>query len=92
MEIKVKKKRKLWKTTEIHKNITFSHNFSQQAQISCLKSQHAKNHIVCFTASFKIGLTKNKVKVSYTKINHIFSRNKNASTELHNYLINLFFL
>ena len=32
MEIKVKKKSKLWKTTEIHKNITFSHNFSQQAQ------------------------------------------------------------
>ena len=35
-------------------NITFSHNFLQNFQISCLKNQHAKNQIVCLTASFTI--------------------------------------
>ena len=80
--------------SEIHVNITFSHNFPQHVQISCLKNQHGKNHIVCLTVSFKIGFTKKislKVKIIHTKINHIFSRNKSASKELHNYPIHMVF-
>ena len=40
---------------------------------------------------FHNDLTKNKAKVSYIKITHIFSSNKIASTESHNYPINLVF-
>ena len=90
-EIKVKKKRILWKTAAIHTYITFSHNFSQHVQSSCLKDQHAKNQIICLTAFFTIAFWKIRVKVSYTKINHVFSCNENASTEPLNYPINLFF-
>ena len=72
-------------------NVTFSHNFSQHVQISCLKNQHAKNQIACFNASFTITLGKDKVKVSHAKVNHIFACNKNASTEPHNYPMNLSF-
>ena len=80
------------KTGAIYTNILFSH-FSQYVQISCLKNQHAKNQIVCLTASFTIALGKDTVKVSHAKFNCIFSINKNASTEPHNYPINLgFFL
>ena len=75
----------------IHINITFTYNFSQHVQISCLKNQHAKNQILCLTTSFTIPLHKDKVKVSHTKINHIFSHNKNASAEPHNYPIKLVF-
>ena len=85
----MQKKRKLWKTAEIHTNITFSHNFSQHVQMLCLKNQCAKSQTVCLTTSFKMVLRKNKIKVSHTKINHIFPRNKNVSTEPHNYPINL---
>ena len=91
-QIKVKKKRKLWKTAAIHTNITFTHSFSQHVQISCLKNQHAKNQIVYLIASFTIPLRKEKVKVSYAKISRIFLHNNNASTEPRNYLINLVFL
>ena len=80
---------KLQKFTQIY--ITFTLNFSQHAQISCLKNQHAKNQIVCLNTSFTIPLWKDKVKVSHEKISHIFLHNKNASTETHNYPINLFF-
>ena len=89
-EIKVKKK-KLWKTAAIHAYLTFTHNFPQHVQISCLKNQHAKNQIVCLTTSFTIPLRKDKVKVSHAKNSHIFSHNKNASTEQHNHAINLVF-
>ena len=89
-EIKVKKKRKLWKTAVIHTNVTFNQNVSQHVQIPCLKNQYAKNQIVCLTTSWTIPLRKDKVKISHTKISHNFSRNKNASTEPHNYPINLF--
>ena len=90
-EIKVKKKRKLWTTTEIHTSITFSHIFSQHVQMSSLKNQHAKNQVIWLNASFMMAFWKNKIKVRHTKIYHIFLRNKNASTEPHNYPINLFF-
>ena len=80
----------IWKNLVIHKNITFSHNFSQHIQISCLKNQHGKNQIICLTAPITVALQRDEVKVSHTKINHIFSCNKSASAELHNYPINLF--
>ena len=80
----------IWKNLVIHKNITFSHNFSQHIQISCLKNQYGKNQIICFTAPITVALQRDEVKVSHTKINHIFSCNKSASAELHNYPINLF--
>ena len=88
---KVKKKRKMWETAEIPANIAFTHDFPQHIQILCLKNQHAKTQIVCLTTSFTIPLRKGKVKVSTAKISLIFSRNKYASTEPHNYPINLFF-
>ena len=66
----------------------FSHNFSQHVQILCLKNQHAKNQIVCLTATFTIALQKDKVKVSHAKTNQIFWSNENASTEPHNNPIN----
>ena len=71
--------------------MTFTYNFSQHLQISCLKNQHAKNQIVCLTTSFTIPLWKDKVKVSHAKISCIFSCNKNASKEPDNYPINLTF-
>ena len=64
--------------------------FSKHVQISCLKNQHPKNQIICLTASFIIALRKDKLKVSHARIN-IFWCNKNASTEPHNYPINLVF-
>ena len=48
-EIKVKKTRKLWKTTAITTNITFTHNFLH-VWISCLKNHYVKNQIVCLTS------------------------------------------
>ena len=45
----------------------------------------------CLTTSFTIPLPKDTVKDSHAEINHIFSRKKNASTQPHNYPINLFF-
>ena len=86
-EIKVDKKRKMWKTTAIYTKITFTNNFSQHVQIPCLKNQ-----TVCLNKSFAIPLQNDKVKGSHTKISHIFSRNKNASTEPHKYPINLFLM
>ena len=56
-----------------------------------MKNEHDKNQIVCLTTFFTILLQKGKIKASHTKINHIFLRNKNASTGWHNYSINLFF-
>ena len=78
------------KTGAIYTNILFS-QFSQYVQISCLKNQHAKNQIVCLTTSSTIPLWKDKVKVNQAKIKRIFSRDKNASAEPHNYPINLAF-
>ena len=77
-------------TAAIHTNIIFNHSFSQHVQIS-LKNKHAKNQTVCLTTNFTVALRKDKVKVGLAKINHIFSRNKNASTEPPNYPINLVF-
>ena len=54
------------KTAAIYTNILFS-QFSQHVQISCLKNQHAKNQIVCLTASFTIAIGNDKVKVSHKK-------------------------
>ena len=51
----------------------------------CQKSDCLLKHILYNS------LTKDKVKVDHAKISHIFSRNKNASTEQHNYTINLVF-
>ena len=79
----------MWKTAVIHTNVTFNQNVSQHVQIPCLKNQYAKNQIVCLITSWTIPLRKDKVKISHTKISHIFSRSKNPSTEPHNYPINL---
>ena len=49
---------------------------------------HVKNQIVCLKKSFAISLRKDKVKVSQVKISCVFSCNKNASTEPHNYPLN----
>ena len=69
----------MWKATAIYTKITFTNNFSQHVQIPCLKNQ-----TVCLNKPFAIPLRNYKVKGSHAKISHIFSRNKNASTEPHN--------
>ena len=51
-----------------------------------------QNHIACLTTSSIMALRKNKVNVCHTKIRNIFSRNKNTSTEPHNYPRKLVFL
>ena len=89
--MKVKKKRKVWKTPEIHTNITFSHNFFTACPNVIFEESACQNSNRLLTTSFKMALQKNKIKVSHTKINHIFPRNKNGSTEPHNYPINLIF-
>ena len=80
----------MWKTAAIHTNIVFSHNFSQHVQIY-LKNEHAKNYIICLTACFTVASQKDKVEASHAKISRNFSHHKNASTEPHNYPLNLFF-
>ena len=55
------------------------------------EEEYAKNQIICWTTCFTVALQKYQVKVSHAKISRIFSPNKNASTEPHNYPLNLFF-
>ena len=68
-----------WKTTVIHTNIAFTHNFSH-VQISCLKKICQRSDCL-LNKSFTITLRKDKVNVSQTKIIRVFSCNTNASTE-----------